>query len=111
MGRTGAGKSFLCNCICRFKEKIFKDSNSKLNTTEYTKKAVFTLPNNQKAIIIDTPGLNDNRPDHDNYKTLFNLIEIIQEITGGKLIVLFCEKDGDRLSKEEIEFFENFLGD
>ena len=58
-GKTGAGKSTLCNIILGREE--FKVGHTLYSETSEIQRRVVNRPGFQKILVVDTPGFADNR--------------------------------------------------
>ena len=106
VGRTGAGKSTLCNKMMQ--EEVFKVGTSLNSETQFVSTKTITWPNDStiQVKLIDAPGFGDNRPEITAQQLLSNILSFIKSSEDGLHIVLFCFKVNSRFDSHDIQELE-----
>ena len=60
LGKTGAGKSSLCNCIAKEKDKFKVGDSFESCTTQASSQTIKNEENKCNLFVIDTPGFEDS---------------------------------------------------
>lgn len=104
LGKTGAGKSFLCNAL--FGKNISKVSHSEGCTRDIQE--ILIGDDNAVGIrLIDVPGLGESKELNEEYIGLYK--KLINDPKMQLDIILWAIKSGDRAASETIEAFKNII--
>jgi len=109
LGKTGVGKSSLCNNIC--KENKFEVSDSfESCTTETSSQTIINDEKKYKLLIIDTPGFDDTEGrDDKNIETMKNYIKENERIKGIIIVIDFTNVRFDRSLQNSIKIIADLF--
>jgi len=105
-GRTGAGKSALCNQIAG--KKIFEEGHRLDSKTDRPLSEIVSWPQDpsKKIRLIDTPGFGDNTNTLTNEQLLSNTLKFLEGLEGGFNIGIFCTNGNKRVDGHDIQELE-----
>jgi len=102
-GRTGVGKSALCNQIAG--SKVFVEGETLTSETSNSISHIVQWPqdSSKRIRLVDTPGFGDNRASQKNEDLLANILSFLKELKGGFNIGIFCIRANTRIDAHDIE--------